>query len=214
MGRQTRSPAHRNTRSGWREGQCSSRSAHLSRSRIGCGVSRMSVYVSTDVWKYSKATGGAFVVLLCLADQANDDGLSWWSVPKIAVRCRMSERSVRRHLIELRAIGEVEIEWREGHSNRFTVTVGDTAKEVGNHATEDVDPGQSVTPANLSPLTNQVLTPDNLAATPATVGRHNHQKRQEPSKGRVRGQGRRSRAGGPPSPSAAFSGSGYRDWEN
>lgn len=41
------------------------------------------------------------IVLLFLADKANNDGVMWWSVPSIAKACRASEKTVRVALKEM-----------------------------------------------------------------------------------------------------------------
>jgi len=38
------------------------------------------------------------LTLLQLANNANDDGVSWYSVPKMARRCGMSERALQGHI--------------------------------------------------------------------------------------------------------------------
>ena len=45
------------------------------------------------------------VLLLFLADKANDDGVMWWSVPNIAKACRASEKTVRLALKEMYDLG-------------------------------------------------------------------------------------------------------------
>jgi hypothetical protein len=57
----------------------------------------MSVACSTWVWKHSSATGTEFLVLLALADGADDEGHNHYPSQKaLAAKCRISERTVRR----------------------------------------------------------------------------------------------------------------------
>ncbi|MEM7889015.1 helix-turn-helix domain-containing protein [Morganella morganii] len=60
-------------------------------------------------------TGNALrkLVLVKLADNANDQGESWPSVPYIAEQCEMSERSVQNHINALVEMGLVRIEARK-----------------------------------------------------------------------------------------------------
>ncbi|RUT65324.1 hypothetical protein CKG00_02100 [Morganella morganii] len=60
-------------------------------------------------------TGNALrkLVLVKLADNANDQGESWPSVPYIAEQCEMSERSVQNHINALVEMGLVRIEFRK-----------------------------------------------------------------------------------------------------
>lgn len=66
----------------------------------------MSVYVSAAVWKnYPGSGGNGLVVLLALADQADDDGWCYPSVAYIAAKCRLSERAVQDNLARLETMG-------------------------------------------------------------------------------------------------------------
>lgn len=53
------------------------------------------------------------LVLVKLADNANDHGESWPSVAYIAEQCEMSERSVQNHISDLEKMGLVRIEPRK-----------------------------------------------------------------------------------------------------
>jgi AcrR family transcriptional regulator len=85
----------------------------------------VSVHITSDVWKHSQADGVALLVLLSLADQANDEGECWPKIDQIAERCRVSRRSVFRHLDELRTLGELDWEDRRAQSlaSKYRVTV-------------------------------------------------------------------------------------------
>lgn len=84
----------------------------------------MSIDVSVWVWKHAEASGARLLVLLALADIANHDGVCWPSVPTLAQRTRLHEQTVRRHLMELRESGSIEVESVPGRSNRYTVLMG------------------------------------------------------------------------------------------
>ena len=79
------------------------------------------------------------LVLLKLADNANDHGECWPSVPHIAQQCEISERSVQNHLRELAASGFLWIEERKGknglnQSNMYHLTIGSGNKGTGENA--------------------------------------------------------------------------------
>ena len=75
----------------------------------------MSVQATTWVWEHSRAEGNARLVLLAIADAANREGArSFQSAETIAQMCRISARSVRRHVAVLQDLGELEIEGRQG----------------------------------------------------------------------------------------------------
>jgi hypothetical protein len=70
----------------------------------------MSVHVSSWVWKHSKARGPQLIVLLYLADKADDDGCNRWprGIERMARECRMSERGLQMALKKLRESGQVQ----------------------------------------------------------------------------------------------------------
>lgn len=61
------------------------------------------------------------MVLLALADAANDEGLCWPSVATIYKKCSMAERTVRKTFARLVELGHLTIHERVGRSNYFTV---------------------------------------------------------------------------------------------
>jgi len=61
------------------------------------------------VWERSSQRGTALLLLLAIADNANDEGEAWPSVPTMAKKIRMSERYTRIVLRELEASGELVI---------------------------------------------------------------------------------------------------------
>lgn len=104
----------------------------------------MSIHISSAAWSL-RLDAGPKLVMLSLADQANDEGVCWPSLGNISRRTGMSERSVQRHLQELEAAGHLHRQERTGSSNIFVL-----------------HPRQSVTPDNLSP-------PSPCHPTPVTV---------------------------------------------
>lgn len=68
----------------------------------------MSVRVSTLVWGRSKAKGHVLMLLLALADQANDDGYCWPKQSTLARRLRLgSDRAVRKAIDAAEQLGEL-----------------------------------------------------------------------------------------------------------
>jgi len=86
----------------------------------------VSVRAVARVWELSTAKGGELLVLLAIADYAEDDGRhAWPTVLKLAAKSRMSERGVRDVLRRLEHLGELAIEKnttgrrvRDGHRPR------------------------------------------------------------------------------------------------
>lgn len=81
----------------------------------------MSVAVTSWVWKYSTASATELLVMLALADQADDDGMSWPSIAYLARKTRVHQDTVRRALRDLIRDGQISREERIGHSNVYRV---------------------------------------------------------------------------------------------
>lgn len=86
----------------------------------------MSIAVMTRVWAKSKQKSGALLLMLALADFANDDGIAWPSVKTLAAKSRLSERQCQRIIDRLQAKGELYAmpATGRGHTNLYFVAVG------------------------------------------------------------------------------------------
>jgi Helix-turn-helix domain len=69
----------------------------------------MSISIIDRVWHYSKARKGELLMLLAIADFANDDGEAWPSVPTLAKKSRLSERQAQYALRRLVKSGELKL---------------------------------------------------------------------------------------------------------
>lgn len=67
----------------------------------------MSVKVMNMVWQHSQLKGSALLLLLAIADNANDAGEAYPSVDTLAQKIRMSARQVQRLIPELERRGEL-----------------------------------------------------------------------------------------------------------
>jgi len=74
----------------------------------------MSIAVQTAVWNNSKLNGTALLLLLAIADFANDAGEAWPSVATLAKKIRTSERNVNHLLVRLRRAKELEVRESKG----------------------------------------------------------------------------------------------------
>jgi len=74
------------------------------------------------VWPLQGMSAAQKAVLVSLADQANDDGVCWPAVDKIAMRTCLSERSVQEALRWLQTTGAVFRQYRENTSSLYTVS--------------------------------------------------------------------------------------------
>lgn len=81
----------------------------------------MSIKVLTWVWEHSEEEGGALLVLLALADWANDDGSRIFpSIASAAKKSRLSERQVQRILRLLEGKGTIAKEIDGGGRGKTT----------------------------------------------------------------------------------------------
>ena len=99
------------------------------------------------------------LVLIKLADNANDQGECWPSVPYIAEQCEISERSVQNHIQKLVKNGLVRIEERKSENglNRSNVyhlrlnSAGANAAPYGESPAPSGVNGAPVSGANAAP---------------------------------------------------------------
>ena len=83
----------------------------------------MSIKVMTTVWADAPYQGGALLILLSMADWADDNGYCWPSVRTLAKKSRQSERNVRKCLARMKEDGAVSVEPNAGpHGvNRYQI---------------------------------------------------------------------------------------------
>lgn len=68
----------------------------------------MSVRQMAIVWARSKQSGTALLLLLAIADFANDEGFAWPSIPTLGKKIRLTERSTQRLIERLEASDELK----------------------------------------------------------------------------------------------------------
>jgi hypothetical protein len=68
----------------------------------------MSVRTMARVWEHSQQTGTHLLMMLAIADFADDDGRAYPSVNTLAKKCRMKPRNANVILAALRASGELK----------------------------------------------------------------------------------------------------------
>lgn len=83
------------------------------------------------VWEHADCSQTALLVLLALADHANDAGECWPSYPRLAQRARTSERHVRRVMLDLEERGLIARDRRSGFETHYTLTVGEDTRVPG-----------------------------------------------------------------------------------
>lgn len=93
----------------------------------------MSVKVMARVWAHSQQKGGELLVMLALADFANDAGECWPSIRVLAQKARLSERQTRRVLNTLEASRELRRSRSNGGRNRrshYVITVTENPDKI------------------------------------------------------------------------------------
>lgn len=148
----------------------------------------MSIRVMTRVWDEGPDQQGELLVLLALADFANDEGVAWPSMETIASRARMEVRSTRRVIRRLEEKGWLTVKEGGGRGRgQGRASVYRIADAAPNQSCRDNDgppdegsvaealPGQSV-PVNEgvnpdpSVPVKDALYPDPSVPLPGPVG--------------------------------------------
>ena len=94
----------------------------------------MSLRAIQAVWDRSDAGGSTRLLLLALADFADEDGYSWPSTATLAKRTGRTERQVRRLLGIAIEAGELQADRRGGHTtSRYRLTPGGQYVGEGGH---------------------------------------------------------------------------------
>ena len=109
----------------------------------------MSIKLMTAVWDREDLSSTQKLVLLSLADWANDEGLCWPSINRLAIKTSMAGRSVQRIIRDLESMGFIRRDEVLGKGNRYWISIPLT----------ECHPCHSVTP----PLTESHPTPDTVS---------------------------------------------------
>lgn len=67
-----------------------------------------------EAWKFSRHSGSHLLMLLAIADFADDDGRAYPAVASLARKCRMKPRNVQTILAALRSSGELVVRMGDG----------------------------------------------------------------------------------------------------
>lgn len=88
----------------------------------------MSVKAMNWVWSLDELAPSETLVMLALADAADDDGFCWPSQALLARKARQTDRNVRRILTRLSQAGLLAVETRSStrgrRSNRYWLNIG------------------------------------------------------------------------------------------
>ena len=110
----------------------------------------MSVDVMSAVWKESKATGSARLLLLAIADNANSEGKAYPSIKRLAQKVNTSERNIQFLLRKLVELGELAIELqaeRRGCNAYYVLLGTNGGEEAFTGGVKRLSPEPSVEPS-------------------------------------------------------------------
>lgn len=106
----------------------------------------------TLVWKKAPVRGGPLLLLLAIADYANERGEAWPSIESLAQRCRTSTRTIQRNLSALAVSGLVEVAPNAGQNGtnkyrlrRAVLKGGDILSGGGDKPGPEMSPNPSGT---------------------------------------------------------------------
>lgn len=132
----------------------------------------MSIAALSYVWESSRQEGGALLVLLAIADYANEHGLAYPATKTLARKARLSERQTQRVVKELEAAGEIEVHANKGPGGVNLYRIKRSVFPGDNLSGGDVDVGGGVTP-----MSGEGVTP--MSPKPSLEPSLNHQRSEE-----------------------------------
>lgn len=126
----------------------------------------MSIAVMSHVWEHSQHSEGTLLVLLALADYANDKGQSWPSVGSLARKARLSERQTRYVLRKLEETGEIKTAVKAGPkgSNLYQIAMvgAETAPPRRGSLAQQVGQLEVMGGGNLAQVMGQSTAPESV----------------------------------------------------
>src|ERR1700761_2602861 len=84
----------------------------------------MSVIITAKIWVLRGIPATTKLIILKLADNADDHGKCWPSVPHIASECEVSQRTVQSAILWAEKHGLIKREMRSGKSTLYQIVPG------------------------------------------------------------------------------------------
>jgi hypothetical protein len=131
----------------------------------------MSIKLMTAVWERIDLTSTQKLVLLALADWANDEGLCWPSIDRVAVKASLKRRAVQMTIRSLEEFGFLRREELVGRGNKYWVNI---PVQNMHPCINDTLPAHEMHPTRASDApntskTHQLTTKSNIPAQPEGV---------------------------------------------
>lgn len=111
----------------------------------------------TRVWDEAPFEKTTLLILLCMADHANDEGVCWPAIPTLAKKARCSERWARDIVAELEQKGWLERDLRPGRATMYKVLFPPTPEPQ--FTPEDTSPLKQASPPPRNPTSGDPGTP-------------------------------------------------------
>lgn len=119
----------------------------------------MSLAMSNAVWEKSQSRGSARLVMLALADHANDAGEAWPSLSRLAQMCNIDRSGVIRHLAALEEAGEIKRQPGNGRNTRYLIILTSRNSATSRkNATSRTSATPPVAPVHKTSRTSATLT--------------------------------------------------------
>lgn len=128
----------------------------------------MSIKIMTEVWAKARLGGSRLLILLALADNANDERYCWPSIDTLAKKSRLQRRQVQNVLSELESTGYLVVD----RSQEFKRTNVYHIQPVGNWGVQQNAPVQSDAPMHQdAPTHAPECTPPMQPSAPKPSGK-------------------------------------------
>ena len=103
----------------------------------------MSIKAMSLVWDHSTQKGSSLILLLAIADYANEDNRAWPSIGTLAAKIRMSERNTQILMRKIMDAGELEMQQNAGPNgtNVYRITLGKGGENFTPLGGENFAPG-------------------------------------------------------------------------
>lgn len=133
----------------------------------------MSIKIMSEVWEHASVTQGTLLVLLALADSADEKTRQCWpAVSSLASKARLSDRQVQRCISELVEAGMVEVQPNAGRSGSNLFRVSEVTKWRGDKMSGgDTHVTGGVTPTSPGGVTPTSPKPSLITVNEPSIGR-------------------------------------------
>ena len=131
----------------------------------------MSIHISSPCWKIECPTAGQKLILLKLADNANDAGVCWPSLSTIAKDCGCSTRTVSRAIVYFESINLLSHDRRFNSSNTYQFNM-DTLSILSSGTIDTMSTPIDTMSIPIDTMSNAIDTSVSLTVIEPSLKRH------------------------------------------